>query len=146
MIETEMAKTICKMGQGASCCSFLLYGESGFECAKQEGKEGFYETLKGRRSRKAMLALSNNCSGPPIFEIFDADKQEMIDWIDGASYEELLRRWRNAESGEALFIGAVGRYYKSRMDKLRTQEGGEAEHVRASKAIGWEGRNGSARK
>ena len=60
------------------------------------------------------------------------------DWIDSATYEMLLRRWRFAKAGEdPIFQGDTGDYYSKVMfgkrDKL---EPGEA--VRASKTIGWE--------
>lgn len=57
-------------------------------------------------------------------------------WIDNASYEDLLGRWRFAESGSAWFQGATGQYYSDQMAKKRaeTQDNG----VSASKRIGWE--------
>ena len=33
-------------------------------------------------------------------------------WIDGASYESLLERWRNAPVGDPAFQGEAGRYYR----------------------------------
>jgi hypothetical protein len=58
-------------------------------------------------------------------------------WIDGASYEDLLRRWRFAEVGDAMFQGDTGDYYEARMQSLRAEAGGSARHVAASKTIGW---------
>lgn len=57
-------------------------------------------------------------------------------WIDGATYEMLLRRWRFAAVGDAMFIGDIGSYYKEAMThkKAQTGDGG----VSASKAIGWD--------
>lgn len=55
--------------------------------------------------------------------------------IDGFSYEGLLRKWRMAPSGDPLLQGESGEYFSSRMSKLR-DEG--ADHVGASKRIGWE--------
>jgi len=57
-------------------------------------------------------------------------------WIDKATYEELLRKWRFAPAGSPLFTGEVGEYYKERMTRLKAIVGDE-EHVRVSKAIGW---------
>jgi hypothetical protein len=57
--------------------------------------------------------------------------------IDAMSYEELLRRWRHAPIGSAIFQGEVGEYYAERMSYMRARVGHEA-HVRASKSIGWE--------
>jgi hypothetical protein len=30
----EHITTVCKMGQGAECCKYLVMGQKGFECAK----------------------------------------------------------------------------------------------------------------
>ena len=54
--------------------------------------------------------------------------------IDSFSYTELLRRWRFSESGDKWFQGETGRYWGDRMATLR-KEG--ANHVDASKEIGW---------
>lgn len=62
----------------------------------------------------------------------DALKQ----WIDEASYADLLWRWRTAPVGDPMFQGEIGRYYDETM-KRRRNEVGQAEHVRASKQIGW---------
>jgi len=63
--------------------------------------------------------------------------KEMKAWIDGASYEELLRRWRFAPSGDPIFQGETGDYYTKVMAKKR-EEIGPGEHTKASKKIGWE--------
>lgn len=64
------------------------------------------------------------------------DEREMKEWIDNASYEELLRKWRFAPIGDPFFRGEIGDYYSKVMAQKR-REAGEAEHVRASKSIGW---------
>ena len=56
-------------------------------------------------------------------------------WIDNASYEQLLFKWRNAPAGDPWFQGAVGDYYARVMKERRNAD--PAEHVRASKSIGW---------
>ena len=61
--------------------------------------------------------------------------QDEKEWIDNASYEQLLRKWRNAPSGNPMFQGETGQYYRLVMAKRRN-EIGPAEHVRASKNIG----------
>lgn len=61
---------------------------------------------------------------------------EMRAWIDQADYEALLRRWRLAPTGSPFFAGEVGQYYEARLAAKR-REVGAAEHVRASKSIGW---------
>jgi len=52
-------KDVCKIGQGAACCKFLLCGSNGFECAKAEGWE--FEILEKWNSTK--VAQGDNCSG-----------------------------------------------------------------------------------
>ncbi len=59
--------------------------------------------------------------------------------IDAKSYEQLLGRWRNAPIGDPWFQGETGKYWGERMAKLRNEG---ADHVGASKRIGWEGGNG----
>ena len=56
--------------------------------------------------------------------------------IDAMSYEQLLRRWRNAPAGDPLFQGEAGEYYSKRMAEQRAAVG-QADAVRASKRIGW---------
>ena len=54
-------------------------------------------------------------------------------WIDGATYEQLLYKWRNAPFGDKMFQGDAGDYYSKVMfEKKRT-----ADHVQASKNVGW---------
>jgi hypothetical protein len=55
--------------------------------------------------------------------------------IDSLSYEGLLSRWRFASAGDPWFQGETGKYWGKRMAELR--EAG-ADHVGASKRIGWE--------
>jgi len=63
--------------------------------------------------------------------------QHMKDWIDSASYESLLSRWRFASAGSPWFQGEAGEYYKGVMARKR-DEVGHDEAVRASKSVGWE--------
>ncbi|MBU0907450.1 MAG: hypothetical protein KKE05_04825 [Nanoarchaeota archaeon] len=58
-------------------------------------------------------------------------------WIDSASYEQLLRRWRESPIGSDWFNGDTGEYYSKIMAEKREQVGDD-EHVRASKSIGWD--------
>jgi len=61
---------------------------------------------------------------------------KMKEWIDQASYGELLRRWRMAPVGSPWFAGEPGGYYWAAL-KAKRLAVGEQEHVRVSKAIGW---------
>lgn len=56
-------------------------------------------------------------------------------YIDSLSYEVLLDRWRHAPSGDPLFQGETGAYWQKRMSDLRAAG---ADHVGASKEIGWQ--------
>ncbi len=59
--------------------------------------------------------------------------EEMKKWIDDASYEDLLRRWRFDPPGSPWFQGKLGDYYQQMMNKKRET----ADHVAASKRVGW---------
>lgn len=61
---------------------------------------------------------------------------EMKEWIDSASYEDLLRRNRFSTSEDKIFHGEIGRYYISAMNKKKEMVGQE-NAVKASKKIGW---------
>ena len=60
------------------------------------------------------------------------DKQK--EWIDTASYEQLLSRWRFAPAGDLMFQGDTGDYYK----KVMLEKKQSCDHVQASKTVGWE--------
>jgi len=60
---------------------------------------------------------------------------QMKDWIDNASYEDLLRRWRFAPVGDLYFQGSIGDYYAEVMNKKKNELPHE-DQVRASKNIG----------
>lgn len=61
---------------------------------------------------------------------------EQKKWIDDASYEELLRKWRYVQLGDPLFQGEAGEYFYKVMFAKRNKEpdGG----VKASKNVGWD--------
>jgi len=54
--------------------------------------------------------------------------------IDKMSYTQLLSAWRFAPVGSPWFQGETGDYWGKRMRELRDQG---ADHVAASKTIGW---------
>jgi hypothetical protein len=64
----DFAKKRCLLGKGAKTCSFLMLSGLGLECAKAVGNEMFYATLVRKRERGQMVAMGDNCSGPPLFE------------------------------------------------------------------------------
>lgn len=57
----------------------------------------------------------------------------MKKWIDNASYEQLLAKWRFAKIGDPYFQGEIGEYYSKVMNEKRKN----ANHTQASKTIGW---------
>jgi len=61
---------------------------------------------------------------------------EQKEWIDNATYEELLREWRFAPAGAAFFQGEAGDYF-FKVIAEKKKEAGEEEHTRVSKKIGW---------
>ena len=63
--------------------------------------------------------------------------KEYKEWIDNASYEEMLYRWRFApsDSSSPWFQGDVGEYYAQIMFRKRDADKWGA--VMASKRVGW---------
>ena len=64
-------------------------------------------------------------------------EEQMRQWIDAASYESLLRKWRHAPAGDPFFQGDMGNYYSEVMQR-KHDEVGAAAAVAASKSIGWD--------
>lgn len=62
-------------------------------------------------------------------------KAEMMDWIAGASYYNLLAKWRFMKAGAPWFVGEVGEYYAKEMARKRDLDPAAA--VAASKTLGW---------
>lgn len=60
---------VCKMGQGADCCRYLVMGK-GWECAKETSMKA---TIDARVH--SYTAKSDNCKGFEI-EHYDITKQE----------------------------------------------------------------------
>jgi len=60
--------------------------------------------------------------------------KEDKEWIDNASYEDLLRRNRHAPLGDRIFLGETGQYFCT---SLKSKYPGDAEHTATSKRIGW---------
>jgi len=60
----------------------------------------------------------------------------MKQWIDNATYEQLLQKWRFAPSGDSFFVGEVGSYYTEVLSKKRNGLS-HAEQVSISKRVEW---------
>lgn len=63
----------------------------------------------------------------------DPETKQQIDSMD---YVSMLRTWRFAPSGDPLFQGASGEYFKKTMTEKRDALPPGA-HTAASKLIGW---------
>lgn len=59
------------------------------------------------------------------------------EWIDNASYEELLRKWRFEPIGSPWFQGELGKYFEDAFFKKRA-ELDDSKKVAASKSVGWD--------
>lgn len=62
--------------------------------------------------------------------------EEMIAWINQASYYDLLKKWRFAESGDPFFQGKVGEHYEQTLREKR-EALPHSQQVETSKLIGW---------
>lgn len=62
--------------------------------------------------------------------------ETMKEWIDNATYEQLLEHWRNAPIGNPIFQGDIGKYYSEVIRRKRSEVGHNVA-VAASKRIGW---------
>jgi len=63
--------------------------------------------------------------------IHNMTEYEMKTWIDEATYEQLLRKWRFSSLKDPFFQGRVGLYYKKRLREKEETLGEES-----AKAIG----------
>lgn len=59
---------------------------------------------------------------------------EQRQWINQASYRQLLERWRYAPEGDLMVQGTTGDYYSKVMAEQKSLVG-QAEHVSISKTI-----------
>lgn len=60
MISDLHVKTMCRPGEGAETCAFLLAGPDGLECAKGTGIEAM---LRKRVEAETIIARGDNCPG-----------------------------------------------------------------------------------
>lgn len=58
--DTEYAKTVCKMGQGAECCRYLTMAPMGWSCEKN-GPLRNYIDFRVRNDQ--MISHGDNCDG-----------------------------------------------------------------------------------
>lgn len=63
-VSREDAINICKLGQGADCCVWLVVGSEGFECMyydKDAGQNLVGETLRERWHKGLTVAKRDGC-------------------------------------------------------------------------------------
>lgn len=60
---------------------------------------------------------------------------EQKEWIDKASYQELLKKWRFEPAGSPWFQGNAGDYYIKVMEQKKLSCNNPEE---VSKQVGWE--------
>ena len=65
------------------------------------------------------------------------NNDQMKQWIDSASYQQLLQKVRYAPLGSPWFQGEIGAYFGNAIGKARASIS-PADAVAASKAIGWD--------
>ena len=63
-LSDDQMENLCLVGSGRFCCSFLVMGSNGFQCAKSTE---FESVIRVRRARGTITAMGDNCSGPPDF-------------------------------------------------------------------------------
>jgi len=65
-----------------------------------------------------------------------SDNEKLKHWIDNASPEALLRRWRFGVSTDPIVQGEVGEYFSKAFAKMRRELGSKFPAL--SKKVGWE--------
>lgn len=56
---TDHVKNVCKIGQGNTCCRYLVMGSKGFECAKFTSLK---KLLDDRVMTNTITAQGDNCN------------------------------------------------------------------------------------
>lgn len=59
--DREWLDTVCKIGQGAACCRYVICGPNGFGCARW--LSGLADQIDIRAGRGDMKAVAINCVG-----------------------------------------------------------------------------------
>lgn len=65
MLEDPRLKAICRIGQGAACCRYVvLTPDRGFQCAKLNPT--LARQIAWRQQQQTMGARGDNCAGLPM--------------------------------------------------------------------------------
>lgn len=75
-------------------------------------------------------------SGATIDRSKKMNKEDMIKWIDNASYADLLRKNRFAPIGDPMCCGEIGDHFVKVLNEKKNKLPHD-EQVRISKMIGW---------
>ena len=67
------------------------------------------------------------------------DNEKLKQWIDNASPEQLLRRWRFGASTDPITQGEVGEYFSKAFAKMQRELGSKFPAL--SKKVGWTNAN-----
>ncbi len=59
----EHLLNVCKLGQRAETCSYLVLGVDGMECAKGSATSGLTTEIFLKREQGSMTAMGDNCEG-----------------------------------------------------------------------------------
>lgn len=62
--------------------------------------------------------------------------EERLEWIENASYRDLLEKLRFEPAGSPWFAGVVGRAFYAKWAQKK-RETGPIEHAIASRNVGW---------
>ena len=61
VIPADMLKDVCRIGEGADCCRFIVGGGGGLQCAKHEPV--LVEQILRRVDAGLFTARGDNCEG-----------------------------------------------------------------------------------
>jgi len=65
-VDNDYVHRVCKPGYGAATCSYIGAMAKGWICMKKTELEA---QVNRRRNEKSMVAMGDNCSGPPEFKL-----------------------------------------------------------------------------
>ena len=67
IIPVETLVNICRVGQGAACCRYIVSGGNGIECVKHE--PNLNQQINERVREGLFIAQGDNCEGLPLGEL-----------------------------------------------------------------------------
>jgi len=70
---------VCKIGQGANCCKYLVMGEAGFECMRDKPENK--KVIDDNWTKHPHVAQGENCMG------YEAEKNTKKEYYDKRYHE-----------------------------------------------------------